>query len=84
MPDQVTLTANEFERALIDGRKYHLAVVAGLEEGYETVVRIVADPVHTLQVQRSTEVVLGGVLTAAKPIEVRFGVAPGIEGPSDA
>jgi Domain of unknown function (DUF3883) len=72
MPDQVTLTANEFERALKDGSKYHLAVVAGLEEGYETVVRIIADPVHTLEVQKSTTLVLGGVRSAKKPIEVRF------------
>ena len=51
----------------------HLAVVAGLEEGYETVVRVIADPVHVLTVQKATKLVLGGVLSARKPIEVRFG-----------
>lgn len=72
MPDQVSLTANEFARALKDGKKYCLAVVAGLEEGYETIVRIIADPVHTLDPQKSTTVVLGGIRGTKKPIEVRF------------
>ncbi len=72
MPDQITLTANEFERALRDGNKYYLAVVAGLEEGFETVIRIIANPVLTLEVQESTSVVLAGVLDAKKPIEVRL------------
>jgi hypothetical protein len=75
MPDQVTLNANEFKRALQDGTKYHLAVVAGLEQGYDTIVRIIADPVHVLVPQKSTSVVLGGVLGAEKPLEVRFGDA---------
>lgn len=77
MPDQVTLTANEFERALKDGKKYYLAVVAGLEEGHETVVRIVADPVRALTVQRSTSVILGGINSADRSIEVRFGGGEG-------
>ncbi len=72
MPDRVELNANEFKRALQDSRKYHLALVAGLEEGYETIVRIIADPVHTLDVHKSTTIVLTGVLGAIKPIEVRF------------
>lgn len=72
MPDQVSLTANEFARALKDGKRYYLAVVAGLEEGYETIVRIIADPVHTLDPQKSTTVVLGGIQGTKKPIEVRF------------
>ena len=72
MPDHVTLTANEFERALKDPTKYYLAVVAGLEEGHDTVVRIVADPVHTLTVKRSTSVVLGGLNSAERSIEIRF------------
>jgi hypothetical protein len=77
MPNRVELNANEFKRALTDGRKYYLAVVAGLEEGYETVVRVIADPVHVLTVQKATKLVLGGVLTARKPIEVRFGTVEG-------
>lgn len=79
MPDQVTLTANEFERALKDGGKYYLAVVAGLEHGYETVVRIIADPVHALTVQRSTSVILGGLDSAERSIEVRFDEGSGDE-----
>jgi len=47
--------------------------VAGLEQGHETVVRIVADPVHALKVQRSTSVTLGGIESAQRSIEIRFG-----------
>lgn len=83
MPDRVTLTANEFDRALKDSKKYYLAVVAGLEEGYETIVRIVADPVHTLIVQGSTSVSLGGLNSAERAIEVRFGGEDAEPGPTD-
>jgi hypothetical protein len=75
MPSTVKLTANEFERALKEGAKYYLAVVAGLEEGYETVVRIIADPVHTLRPHAATTVVLGGIENVKRPIEVRFRTA---------
>jgi hypothetical protein len=75
MPPTVKLTANEFERALQEAAKYYLVVVAGLEEGYETVVRIIADPVNTLQPQPATTVVLGGIENVRRPIEVRFGSA---------
>jgi Protein NO VEIN, C-terminal len=75
MPPNVKLTANEFERALKEGSKYYLVVVAGLEEGYETVVRIIADPVNTLAPQAATTVVLGGIANVKRPIEVRFGSA---------
>ena len=61
MPPTVELTTNEFKRALQQGAKYYLAVVAGLEEGYDTVVRIIADPANTLQPQAATTVVLGGI-----------------------
>jgi hypothetical protein len=73
MPNKVTLTANEAERAIRDGGKYYLAVISGLESGYETVVRIISDPVHVLDVQRSTSIVLGGVLSTKGAIEVRLG-----------
>jgi hypothetical protein len=76
MPPTVKLTANEFERALKEGAKYYLAIVAGLEEGYETVVRIIADPVNTLEPQPTTTVVLGGIPNVKRPIEVRFGSPP--------
>jgi hypothetical protein len=72
MPDQVTLTPDEFKRALKDGRRFYLAVFGGLEEGHETVVRIICDPVHTLCPQKSESVSLAGVLSVSNPIEVRF------------
>ena len=76
VPPNVTLTPNEFERALKEGSKYYLAVVAGLEEGYETVVRIIADPVNSLAPHAATTFVLGGIANVDRPIEVRFGSAP--------
>jgi hypothetical protein len=72
MPNKVTLTANEYERALKDATKYYLAVVSGLEEGFDTVVRIIGNPAATLKLQESTSIVLVGVRSANKPIEVRF------------
>jgi hypothetical protein len=72
MPNKVTLTTNQYERAIRDGNKYYLAVVAGLEEGFDTVVRIIGNPAATLKLQDSANIVLTGVLSAKKPIEVRF------------
>jgi len=75
-PPNVKLTPNEFERALKEGSKYYLAVIAGLEEGYETVVRIIADPVNSLAPHAATTFVLGGIANVDRPIEVRFGSQP--------
>ena len=72
MPDQVNLTANEAKKAFAAGSKYFLAVVAGLEEGYETVARIIVDPLRTLEVGRSTTVVLRGIRSTERAIDVRF------------
>jgi hypothetical protein len=72
IPDQINLTPNEATKAFKAGSKYFLAVVAGLEEGYETVVRIIVDPLRTLEVGRSTTVVLGGIRSTEKGIDVRF------------
>ena len=48
LPDEVTLTANEAECAFREGDRFYLAIVAGLEEGYETVVRIIPNPPRNL------------------------------------
>ena len=48
VPDSDTLTAAEAKRAHIEGKRYLLAVVSGLEEGATPDVRIFADPIHTL------------------------------------
>jgi hypothetical protein len=50
-------------------------VVAGLEEGYDTIVRIIPDPARMLDARRSQGLTLSGILGVDKPIEVRFDVA---------
>jgi hypothetical protein len=73
MTNQVPLTVNEFKRAVEEKGKFYLAVVSGLEVGYETVVRIIPNPASSLEVRRDVELKLSGVLTVDRPIEVRFG-----------
>lgn len=72
MPDEVTLTANEARRALIEGDKYFLAVVSGLEEGYETTVKIFPNPLRNLDIKPNTSVILSGVTRRGTAIEVCF------------
>ena len=61
LPDQVDLTANEAERAFLEGDKFFLAVVAGLEEGYDTVVRIFSNPLRVLGRKWPTSTTLEGI-----------------------
>jgi hypothetical protein len=72
LPDEVTFTANEAERAFREGEKFFLAVVAGLEEGYETVVKIIPNPLRTLEFKPSTSVTLSGITGGTSALEVRF------------
>lgn len=72
LPDDVTLTANEAERAFREGEKFYLAVVAGLEEGYETVVRIFPNPLRNLDLKPTTSVSLTGIRDQKRAITVRF------------
>jgi hypothetical protein len=72
LPDEVSLTANEVERAIREGKNFYLAVVAGLEEGYDTVVRIVSNPLGNLKVKPSMSVTLTGIHSVRSAIEVRF------------
>ena len=44
MPDIITLTGNEAERAVQDVEDFFLAITKGQEEGYETVVKILPEP----------------------------------------
>jgi hypothetical protein len=66
VPDEITLEPSEFERAAtIDGKgAYFLAVVGGLEEGSDTVIRIFAHPLRTLRWKRTSTLRLAGVRTA--------------------
>jgi hypothetical protein len=71
MPDEITLTASEAERAFRETNKFFLAVVAGLEQGYETVVKIIPNPLRTLQFKPNTSLTLAGI-RRVKALEVRF------------
>ncbi|MBI3969917.1 MAG: DUF3883 domain-containing protein [Chloroflexi bacterium] len=62
-PEDVELAANEAERAARERKQFFLAVVSGLEQGVETEVRIIQDPIHTLDWRPSTTVTLSGVRT---------------------
>jgi hypothetical protein len=72
IPDDITLTANEAERAFREGDKFFLAVIGGLEQGYETVVRVFANPLRTLDLKPTTSVTLTGVTGKRSALEVRF------------
>lgn len=61
MPASVSLSANEAEKAAEQRADYLLAVVSGLEEGYETRVRLFADPLRTLDWIQGHDIELGGV-----------------------
>lgn len=72
MPGSVTLTGNEAERALLEREKFFLAVVSGLEDGYETIVRIFPDPLRTLNLAPNTSVIVSGLTEENPALEVRF------------
>ena len=72
MPNEITLTANEAERAFVEKDKFFLAVVCGLEQGYETTVRIVPNPLQNLKPKSNTSVTLCGVMSSKSAIEIRF------------
>jgi hypothetical protein len=68
VPDEITLEPSELQRAAtVDGSgAYFLAVVGGLEEGTETVIRIFAHPLRTLHWKRTSTIRLARVRTAPR------------------
>lgn len=60
-PDEVRFEPSEFERALQARSDYFLAVISGLEEGYDTQIKIFVDPVRTLPIRRVSQIRLGGI-----------------------
>jgi hypothetical protein len=76
LPDEVTLTGNEAERAVREGDRFYLAIVAGLEQGYETVVRIVPNPLRNLVLKDSTSVTVAGIRDERRAITIRFTGSP--------
>ena len=64
IPNEVTLTPNEVERARTDP-DFFLAVVAGLEEGAgELRVRFIFDPLSRLPLRLRSDLTFGGVRDA--------------------
>ena len=68
-PDQVTLTKHEFARATEMRENYYLVVVGGLDEGFETTLTAIADPLGKLVIAPVRDLVLSGV--SAHPL-LRF------------
>ena len=58
--------------AFREGGKFFLAVVAGLEEGYETVVKMFPNPLRTLDLRPTTSVTLTGIRSRGSALVVRF------------
>jgi hypothetical protein len=65
MPGSVQLTLAEYTRAVERGAEYLLVLVSGLEEGLETRVKVIFDPVRSATVARSEMVRLTGLASAA-------------------
>lgn len=63
LPDSVSLTPHEAKRALEKRGNYLLAVVAGLERGRTTRVRIFSDPLYRLEIVPDRRIRLCGVST---------------------
>ena len=72
MPDSVSVELSQRRAASESPERFYLAVVGGLEEGYETMVRLFARPMETLDMREGTSIKLSGI--RSKPaIEVRLG-----------
>jgi hypothetical protein len=61
MPDRVELTLNEVDRARLSSDSFYLVVVSGLEEGYETVLRIYKNPLRSLNWCPSRTIIVSGL-----------------------
>ncbi|MCH8815958.1 MAG: hypothetical protein IH957_12875 [Chloroflexi bacterium] len=72
LPDEIRIEESQAKRALSEGEKFFLAVVAGLEEGYETIVKIFPDPLRTLELKEGTSLTLSGIRTKGVALYVRF------------
>jgi hypothetical protein len=78
LPDHVRFEPSEFERAAkTQGGKYFLAIVAGLEEGWPTRIRIIANPLDALQWRRHPALTLSGIRNADTSLDIH--VADGDE-----
>lgn len=72
IPDSVSIELSEVRAAKDSPGDFYLAVVGGLEEGYETVIRLFARPLESLDWAQGTSIKLLGV-HSKRAIEVRLG-----------
>ncbi len=72
MSSSVQLTIAEYTRAVERGSEYLLVLVSGLEEGFQTRVKIIFDPVRNATVSKSELIRLTG-LAGAPGIELAVG-----------
>ena len=61
MPDVVSIEPSQALRAQRSGKDFYLAVIAGLEEGYPTVIKLFSKPLDTLDWMSGTSVKLAGI-----------------------
>ena len=72
MPDSVSFELSQRRAANETPEKFYLAVVSGLEEGHETIVRLFARPMETLDLEEGTAIKLSGI-RSSRAFEVRIG-----------
>ena len=71
IPDSVNIELSQLRAANESPGEFYLAVIGGLEEGYETIVRLFAHPMQTLDWERGTTIRLSGI-HSKKAIEVHL------------
>ena len=71
MPDSVSIELSQRRAANESPEKFYLAIFSGLEEGYETVVKLFARPMETLDMEKGTSIRLSGI-HSRRAIEVRL------------
>lgn len=64
LPPEVSLEPSEFIRARNERENFILCVVGGLEEGQETVVKLIPDPLDRLPWWTTSDIKLGGLREA--------------------
>jgi hypothetical protein len=63
IPDEVTIEGTQLERALREGKNFVLAVIGGVEQGEDTVVKLIQDPAERLNLRTANKLGLFGVKT---------------------
>ena len=73
MPDSVNFELSQRRAANESPDKFYLAVVSGLEDGYEDiVVKLFDQPMKTLDWEKGTSIKLSGI-RSKRALEVRLG-----------